>query len=1044
MKLKMLSLLVACLFLVPCCKKSNEEIVINIPPLPLEDELKEYVPIEYQGAVLKTFTMAGDNKYELIKVLKAVKPEERKGASFIIATMSFPDMASIKSEVLLEHIKYAYLAKGKYPWLKSMPEEIFMYGVLPYRCAEEPIEAYRRYFYEQLDPVVSGLTKMSDVVHQVNLWLGAPKADGKQRVRFVPTEARDQGPIETLKAGYGRCEEMMIVYMSAARSVGIPCRSAWTNWWAVNDNNHAWVEVWVDGVWRPVGGCEPSLHPWFENTTKRAPAIFSAIFGTTKSEPIYRAFPINEPFKTNSIINSTPNYSQTCELKVTVLSPTGEKVSSGTGVSLAVYNWGAFKPFMRQETDKDGTVSFVTGIGEYFLSAGKDKLRAWQVIKTEPDKKLEFIVKLSENSAPDGFVFLRYPTEAEAAASFNPEERYPNLEITYKVPFTPAYQAPAEIYTADEFDPAKFPELDKLVPISATRAVVIDRLKKAGGNWGEIASAIKEAKPEMREDLCWLIAHLVHLETLEVTKGFLLENVSYANTARAKAPYPVSDELFQSYVLSPLFTYIHPGIWRAELYDIFSPMMQKTITDTARTVNDWVAANIKVRDERTERFSYQARPMEIYKSRGGPAYSIAVMTAAILRTLAIPVQVKSDWVEFHNGTEWIPLYPNDPKNFGNTKRNEASQKEYIKPAGFKIVLINKGVRDANIWEKFRLSKFDAGFWLPMEDEVERKGSWMVVPPGQYLLTAGIRDSNGDPYVYCKQLDLESEKGVEMEVSLDIPINLLSGAERVVRNLPKLPAIELNDLDNQPYNLKKTLETNNVLLVFFSLKNEPSLRMMPMIDGVSSIAQKAGTVIWGIYVDPEGADKFLEDGRLKGMQMPVLVDSTQAVLKQFIPDFTKDKAAVMLPSTVLISKKGEIVMWREGYNMDIAHVVESALTLLPEGKPLAGEAGEAEMPKMKIVPFEVSGVDYIKEGDKNYKEGKYQAAIECYLKALEDDNDPGLWYNLACTYSLVNQVDEALGALKKAIQFGYSEWTWMDNDPDLENIRKDPRYKELRK
>jgi peroxiredoxin/transglutaminase-like putative cysteine protease len=1054
MKLKTLYFIFACLLLIPCCKKTDEQ--VSRPPdtsdvrvAHSEDEfLKEYVPTEYLDAVKANLKSAGENKDELIKVIKAVKPEERKGASFLIATMPFPDMASIKSEVLLEHIKYAYLVRNKYPWMRNMPEEVFLHYVLPYRCAEEPAEAYRKYFYEQLDPIVSQLTNMADVAHQVNLWLGRPNADGPAgagRVRFIQTEARDQGPLETLKSGYGRCEEMMIIYMSVARSVGVPCRSAWTTWWAICDNNHAWVEVWLDGNWRPLGGCEPGA-PWFENPAKRAAIVYSAAIGAPKSEEIFSSYPTTASFKTASIINSISNYSKTCELNITVLSPQGKKVTE-TGVAMAVFNWGKFATFLHKKTGKDGSVSFRVGIGEYLLSAGQDNLRAWQMVKTEPDGKLDIILQLSENSAPDGFVFLKYPTPEEAKESFNTPEFYST--VTHKEPVTPVYTAPAESYFAEEFTPDKAPEITDINWTDESGKILLQKIKTAQGNWKEIISAIKEISPDKRDDLFWLIIQMAHLERMESTREFLLENVDYAHLARSKAPYKVSDELFRSYVLNPSFTYLHISCWRRQLYEAFVPLMQPTITETARTVNKWVADNIKVTDWKAGRFSSMPSPLDVYKSRWGDATSVAIFTAAVLRTLSIPARMESDMVEFHNGTAWVPLYSPDRKKIGNATGNEVAKVTKLEfkymnmvPSGLKVIFSAKGVTTVNPVDQMGIARFKDGYWEEV-DYIGRKGLWLLITPGQYLLTAGIRNSNGDPYVYCRQIELESGQGMTINLTLDIPVNLVSDAERTVRQLPKLPDVELPDADGNLHNLKASLRDSNILLAFFSLDNEPSLRMMPLIDSMVKAVRDANVIVWGIYVDSEGKSKFYGDDRLKNLGMTVLFDDEQKVVKEFIPDFDKNKSAC-LPSTLLINKEGKIVMWCEGYNLDIANVIESACSLLPGGKPAANISERGRMPEITIAPFDCSGPDYVSEGDKYYKEGRYQDAVDSYRKALEECDDIIVWYNLACCYSLLGRVDGALEALKQAIKGGYRDLHWMDNDPDLENIRKDPRYKELRK
>lgn len=52
------------------------------------------------------------------------------------------------------------------------------------------------------------------------------------------------------------------------------------------------------------------------------------------------------------------------------------------------------------------------------------------------------------------------------------------------------------------------------------------------------------------------------------------------------------------------------------------------------------------------------------------------------------------------------------------------------------------------------------------------------------------------------------------------------------------------------------------------------------------------------------------------------------------------------------------------------------------------------------------------------------------------------YNLACSHSLLNQIDAALAALKRAIELGYDDFRYMERDSDLDNLRADPRYRKL--
>jgi len=56
------------------------------------------------------------------------------------------------------------------------------------------------------------------------------------------------------------------------------------------------------------------------------------------------------------------------------------------------------------------------------------------------------------------------------------------------------------------------------------------------------------------------------------------------------------------------------------------------------------------------------------------------------------------------------------------------------------------------------------------------------------------------------------------------------------------------------------------------------------------------------------------------------------------------------------------------------------------------------------------------------------------------HDPVAFYNLACSYSLLGNLDEALKAFKKAVKLGYKDIAYALVDEDLQALRKDPRFK----
>jgi tetratricopeptide (TPR) repeat protein len=106
-------------------------------------------------------------------------------------------------------------------------------------------------------------------------------------------------------------------------------------------------------------------------------------------------------------------------------------------------------------------------------------------------------------------------------------------------------------------------------------------------------------------------------------------------------------------------------------------------------------------------------------------------------------------------------------------------------------------------------------------------------------------------------------------------------------------------------------------------------------------------------------------------------------------------------------------------------------------------------------FEIEFFEGILEASPNFQEplmalgnaytrrGRYREGLDVdrRLVALRP-KDPIAHYNLACSLSLLGQLDAALGALERAIHLGYGDFEFILKDPDLENLRQDPRFQQI--
>jgi len=84
------------------------------------------------------------------------------------------------------------------------------------------------------------------------------------------------------------------------------------------------------------------------------------------------------------------------------------------------------------------------------------------------------------------------------------------------------------------------------------------------------------------------------------------------------------------------------------------------------------------------------------------------------------------------------------------------------------------------------------------------------------------------------------------------------------------------------------------------------------------------------------------------------------------------------------------------------------------------------------------------GDNYTKRGRYSEGLNVdeRLAELEPEN-PLVFYNLACSYSLTDQCDRAADAIERALSLGYRDFNWLVKDPELKKLRAHPRYKAIR-
>lgn len=76
-------------------------------------------------------------------------------------------------------------------------------------------------------------------------------------------------------------------------------------------------------------------------------------------------------------------------------------------------------------------------------------------------------------------------------------------------------------------------------------------------------------------------------------------------------------------------------------------------------------------------------------------------------------------------------------------------------------------------------------------------------------------------------------------------------------------------------------------------------------------------------------------------------------------------------------------------------------------------------------------------------GRVEEGLSWADRALSmDREDAGVRYNAACLFAVAGRVDRALECLEEALDVGFGNKGWLERDPDLDNLRGDPRFAAL--
>ncbi len=683
---------------------------------------------------------------------------EKEAMEFLYAYMPLGDMIDYEPSLYLNGIRGALRAREEMPWGETLPETVFRHFVLPLRVNNETLDESRDYFYEELRDRVREKT-MYDAALEVNHWC-------HEKVIYTPSDARTSSPMATMITAHGRCGEESVFTVAALRSVGIPARQVYTPRWAHTDDNHAWVEVWVDGEWHYLGACEPEPKldiAWFSSTAKRALLMHTKVFGKYRGKE-----DIISTTNCFTEINVTANYTPTNRIQIAVKDENGKAVENAK-VEFKIYNYAEFYSAITSYTDKKGKTSATFGKGDIMVWASSgDKFgfteisvaeaRNNQIFNIVLDKKTGDIISQEIDVVP--------PAEEKVITTVTDEEK------TYNDWRLAQEDAIREKYIATFASAETASKLCKEMKITSKseQERILKYLTAARGNWKQIYNYLLSLSPTELE-IGLRLLDLVSAKDLRDTPAtILLDHLANFNIKQLKSASPKEgsyDDILIKYVLNPRIANELLQPWRGVLQSVASdgilnePTPENVIAFTEK---------IKILDEYNPQ-RIPISPIGTLSLMAANTASREIFFVALCRSLNIPARIEevSGKLQYHSGNSWHDVSFVEREQEGAPKIGSAETGTLtLTYAGQKFI------DDPKFETHFTIAKIEGGGLntLNFRDKEGYEGtmSWKGISKtpipldcGYYLLTTGTRMASGKVLSTIKFFNIEKDNNTTVEL-----------------------------------------------------------------------------------------------------------------------------------------------------------------------------------------------------------------------------------------------------------------------------------------
>lgn len=598
-------------------------------------------------------------------------------------------------------------------------------------------------FYDELRPRLAGLT-MAEAALEVNHWC-------HEHVTYQPSDARTSSPLATVRTAYGRCGEESTFLVAALRSVGIPARQVYTPRWAHTDDNHAWVEAWVDGAWHFMGACEPEAVldlGWFNAPASRAMLMHTKAFGAYDGpeEVMQRTTCYTE-------IDVTSNYAPVSRRYVRVTDVEGRPVADAS-VEFKIYNYAEFYTVATHQTDERGLTSMQAGCGDLVAWAYKDGCYGFERCTIGPSDTLLLCLNHHGGEAYSADLDIVPPSERNTMPPLTDQQRQTNaLRLVREDSIRNAYVA-------------TFPDS----PMSDARS---NRLVRAArGNYQTLVDYLQsDILTHIHGFGLNLLESLSAKDLRDVTADVLTDHTRYSALPALLYDGTLPDSIFFKYVACPRVANERLTPFRSQLLQAWCGTTDLgTVTrcfeqgwkQGPEALVCWVTDSIRIDDARNPQRLCMS-PIGVYRHRVTDSHSRDIFFVAMARTFGFPSRIDevTGKVQYLTDTgKWVDV------RFGPVVDTSAEARGQLstswEPTRF--------VADPKYYTHFTLSRFDAG--RPVLLNYDEDGSWNTtlresqsLDTGDYMLTSGTRLADGSVLAHVEVAPLVAQGTLLLPLTL---------------------------------------------------------------------------------------------------------------------------------------------------------------------------------------------------------------------------------------------------------------------------------------